>query len=259
MESGRICAFVPARAGSQGVKGKNWRELGDKPLLNWTLDFALSCQDIAEIYLSSDSQEVFQVARSRAIKSEEFRNLEEDSLMYLRDRLYFHKRRSAQAQTLSLISEVLFDFVTVNKLREKFEFLLLLQPTSPFRKISELNEIKRLTCKKGWSSIVSLRDIGGMHPDRMYKVVENQAMPFVDQTLGDNRPRQLLERLFIKDGAYYLLRIENLLKGIMLGERIIPFIREGLLTINIDTEEDFFFAETVASNLVSKKINYDDL
>ena len=226
MDERRICAFVPARGGSQGVKGKNWRDLGGKPLILWTLEFALSSNAISEVYLSSDSETIAHIGSSGKIGVETFVDLPEDSITELDKNFYFHRRRRDQAQTLSLISEVLFDFVKRNKLWERFDFLLLLQPTSPFRSEEEIDRLLDLLQTDGWSSIVSLKDIGGMHPDRMYKLEDGIATPFSDQSLGDNRPRQSLEKLFIKDGAYYLLRIENLAREIMLGNRILPFFRE---------------------------------
>jgi CMP-N-acetylneuraminic acid synthetase len=87
----------------------------------------------------------------------------------------------------------------------------------------------------------------------MYRIVSQWATPILDQKLGDDRPRQSLERLYIKDGAYYLLRTENLLNKTLLGNKILSFERQGLWTVNIDTEEDFAFAEFAAQKLGFKK------
>ena len=100
---------------------------------------------------------------------------------------------------------------------------------------------------------MSMKDVAGMHPDRMYRISDKLAVPFLSQDKGDNKPRQSLERLYIKDGAYYLLKTENLKSRVMLGDLVIPFIREGLCTINIDTLEDFSLAEYYATEFFNVK------
>jgi CMP-N-acetylneuraminic acid synthetase len=56
--------------------------------------------------------------------------------------------------------------------------------------------------------------------------------------------------MFIKDGAYYVLKKENLKNQIFLGKEIVPFFRSGFKTINIDEENDFELAELVYSNWI---------
>jgi|GEM_PF-242322 len=250
MTPGKLVAFVPARGGSQGVKGKNWRELGGIPLIKWTLDFALTSDCIEKIILSTDSPEICEIGSEGQLKSLRFSNLDEDAIVQVSKKVFIHKRKVEQAGVYSLISEVLFDYTHKNRLNEENAELLLLQPTSPFRYSVEFEKLLDLShLQSGWSSVVSVKSVGGMHPDRMYKLSSDWAIPFLDQSLGDNRPRQLLESLYIKDGAYYLLKTENLLNRVLLGNRILAFMRSGLRTVNIDTEEDFTYAEFAARAL----------
>jgi CMP-N,N'-diacetyllegionaminic acid synthase len=250
----KVCAFIPARGGSQGVKGKNWRMLGGLPLVNWTIEFANSLNSIEKIFLSTDSSQIAEVSTNGALTPLDFLSLPENSLSQISEKMHLHKRCAAQAGTLSLISDVLYEFTLQNRIYEEYEYLLLLQPTSPFRSAIELGRLLELASQQSkWSSIVSVKDVGGMHPNRMYRIVSQWATPILDQKLGDDRPRQSLERLYIKDGAYYLLRTENLLNKTLLGNKILSFERQGLWTVNIDTEEDFAFAEFAAQKLGFKK------
>jgi CMP-N-acetylneuraminic acid synthetase len=57
-------AFVFARGGSKGLPGKNIRKLGDKPLLAHSIDCAKSIPEISQIFVSTDNQEIAQVATS---------------------------------------------------------------------------------------------------------------------------------------------------------------------------------------------------
>jgi CMP-N-acetylneuraminic acid synthetase len=124
-----------------------------------------------------------------------------------------------------------------------YKYLWLLQPTSPFRENLEFLTIDQVvsTLTKSnteWSSIVSFKSTNGYHPDRMVKKIGDYVVPIIDQTNGDNVPRQALDTVYIKDGGFYVLKKENLDKKIMLGDRIIPFMREGLKTINIDSLDE---------------------
>lgn len=240
-----LVAFIPAREGSVGVKGKNWRNLAGTPLIKWTLDFALKAPTFKKIVVSTDSAAVCEISTDSIITRTKFNDLPEASLTQISEKLFLHKRPSKQAQTLSLINEVLFEFVATNRIFEGVDYLMLLQPTSPFRNQEELGKILVHLGDSNWSSVVSVSDVGGMHPDRMYSISHNRAIRLVSQIGSDNMPRQLLDKIYIKDGAYYLLRMDNLRNNIMLGNEILPFIRSGYSTINIDSEKDFILAEYV--------------
>ena len=57
-----IIALIPARAGSQRVKGKNIRELGGKPLIAYTIEAALAVKNIDRVIVSTDSDEIANIA-----------------------------------------------------------------------------------------------------------------------------------------------------------------------------------------------------
>ena len=61
----KIVAFVPAKGTSSRVKSKNMRILGDKPLFLHMLDTLLSCSNVDEVYLDTESDEVFSLATGR--------------------------------------------------------------------------------------------------------------------------------------------------------------------------------------------------
>jgi len=59
----RILCVVPARGGSKGVPRKNLRHVGGKPLLVWTLEQALSARPAMDVVVSTDDEEIAEVAR----------------------------------------------------------------------------------------------------------------------------------------------------------------------------------------------------
>jgi len=60
----KILGLIPARAGSQRVKNKNIRDLGGKPLITYTIQAALKSKLIDKVVVSTDSDEIAQIARN---------------------------------------------------------------------------------------------------------------------------------------------------------------------------------------------------
>ena len=56
-------AFIFARSGSKGLPGKNIRPLAGKPLIAWSIEHALSVKRIDRVIVSTDSEEIADVAR----------------------------------------------------------------------------------------------------------------------------------------------------------------------------------------------------
>jgi len=59
-----ITAFIFARGGSKGLPGKNIRLLAGKPLIGWAIEQALSVPDIERVIVSTDLQEIADIALS---------------------------------------------------------------------------------------------------------------------------------------------------------------------------------------------------
>ena len=59
-----ICCVISARGGSKGVKGKNIRSFLGKPLIAWSIEQALLCPEINRVIVSTDSEDIADIARS---------------------------------------------------------------------------------------------------------------------------------------------------------------------------------------------------
>lgn len=65
----KIYAFVFARAGSKRLKNKNLLDLAGKPLVQHSIDFALSADFIDRVFVSSDSEEILEIANNRGAEA----------------------------------------------------------------------------------------------------------------------------------------------------------------------------------------------
>lgn len=108
--------LIPARGGSKGVSGKNIKWLGDKPLIQYTIDFARSFVPDHQICVSSDDEHIIQVVEEIGLNVP-------------------FKRPPHLAEDDSSMQDVIvhaLDFYENNK--DAYKHVILLQPTSPFRK-----------------------------------------------------------------------------------------------------------------------------
>ena len=64
----RILYLIPARAGSKGLPGKNTRLLGDKPLVAYSIEFALNnCKEGDALCISSNDDDVIAIANKMGV------------------------------------------------------------------------------------------------------------------------------------------------------------------------------------------------
>ena len=121
--------IIPARAGSLRLKNKNMLKIKGQTLVEKTIIFSKKIKKIDKIIVSSNDPKV--LAYSKIFKN-----------------IYFLKRPQKLSSSKSLIIDTL---IYLNKLfKEKFENILMLQPTSPYRSLNLVNYhwIKFVTKKK---------------------------------------------------------------------------------------------------------------
>ena len=58
-----MIALIPARGGSKGIPKKNIRQLGDKPLVQWTIEAAMQADLVESVILSTDDDEIADICR----------------------------------------------------------------------------------------------------------------------------------------------------------------------------------------------------
>ncbi len=249
-----IVALIPARGGSKGVKNKNLRRISGSSLVQIATKFALDNKSIDRVIVSTDSIEIaseFLVAS----KKSEFLGLAEGQSMFVEERLTLHKRRSVHATDKSLTVEAVFDVIENQELGLK-DWILLLQPTSPFRSEKELEKMLQFTREKNSDSCVSAKIFDSPHPDKAFQLGEDLRISLANiEKLS--RPRQELGLYYVFDGSYYLATCDSIINHkSFISPRTVIFVREGIRTLNIDNAEDMEIALLVSeSNFFKLEIN----
>ena len=132
---GRVLAIVPARGGSKGVPRKNVRPLGGKPLLQWTVEAARASVHIDRLVLSTDDDEIARLGRTIGIE-----------VPFM---------RPSAAASDEATADAVIDHALAS-LDEPFDYLVLLQPTSPLRSATDIDGCLDLLAASDADSCVSV-------------------------------------------------------------------------------------------------------
>ena len=225
----KILAIVPARCGSKGFLHKNIAKIGDKTLLELAVNVGLSCDVVDDVYISTDCVEYEQIALKAGAKSLGLRP------EYL---------ATDTAKSIDAIIDVL------EKIDVMYDYVILLQPTSPLRRPDDIKNMIQKIIENDSDASVSVVQLDEPHPYKLKSIdKEGYITPFIDGAISEI-PRQLLPKVYALNGALYITKVSVILKDkTFLPKHTIPYIMDKL--INIDTEEDFIFMETM---LKSRKI-----
>ena len=229
----RVLAVIPARSGSKGIKFKNIKRLSDIPLICWVNKAIKKINFIDRTIVSTDHNKIKQIAINC--------NLD---VPFMRPKNLSGDRVS----DLSVLNHALDKMEKIDS--TIYDIILLLQPTSPFRKPKHVIGCVKMLINKNLDSVwtVSKSDLK-MHPLKQLKVSKKLLLNYYDSKGEKIIARQQLKTLYHRNGACYAFTRNCLKKQKrVLGLRCGALITEDL--INIDTQEDFQFAE-----FLSKKRN----
>ena len=222
----KTLAIVPARIGSKGIKQKNIKEILGKPLIEYTLEQIRESKLIDDFIVSSDSDYINQIGNRYGAISNGIRP------KYLSD---------DKALTIDVVK---YELNKIKNVLEKYTHIILLQPTCPLRKSVNIDQsIIKLQEKEG-NSLISVVEVKSYHPLRMKLVHNDRLYNYVDTGYEDMRPRQELPKVYIRNGAVYLAKIDDVLSlSTFSNPDCISYIMNEEESVNIDSENDFFLAE----------------
>ena len=156
-----------------------------------------------------------------------------------------------QAQSAPVVIDALYRMEEINNI--KYDAVLMLQPTSPLRTSKHIEKALDLFFSQECDSVVSVVSVGGTHPFRMKRLVDDRLVNYIDQGHEDMRPRQELPQVYIRNGAIYATLRDVLIDGdSFVGENSYPYVMSKEKSINIDTLSDLYLAQTYINNAKNK-------
>jgi len=226
----RILAIIPARGGSKRLPRKNILDLAGKPLIAWSIEAALSSKYIDRVIVSTDDEEIAGISRKYGA-----------DLPFMRP----NKLATDESSSVNVVLHA------INMLKEKgegYEYIILLQPTSPLRTKKHIDDVIELLIAKKAECIVSICEVD--HPIEWTGVLpDSQSMnSFFPKKLQGKRSQDFQTRYRI-NGAIYIVNAKQALeqKSLILNELSYGYIMQRKDSVDIDEDIDFKIAEVIKS------------
>ena len=219
---------IPARGGSKGVPRKNIKVLGDKPLIQYTIDAAKGVFDDEFICVSTDDFEIKSVVEQLGLK-----------VPFLRP----NELASDTAGTY----EVLLHAISYYESKGYFpDTLILLQPTSPFRTSAHIKEALKLY-HKSIDMVVSVKETKA---NPYYILFEEDSNGYLKKTKEANfTRRQDCPKVWEYNGAIYIINVKALkASAISQFTKVCKFEMDETSSHDIDTLLDWRIAEIIIND-----------
>lgn len=215
MTNPSVLAIIPARGGSKGIPRKNIKYLAGKPLIAWTIEEAKKSKYISRLILSSDDDEIIEVAKKHKC-----------DVPFKRPAELAQDNTSGMDPVLHAIEQC-----------PGYDYVLLLQPTSPFRTVEDIDRCLEKVFQNKWSFCVSV-SVASESPYWMYSLNENSLTPLLESDVSATR--QMLPSPYILNGALYVGETKRFLKEKeFLNSETKAFVMSKEHSYDIDEPIDF--------------------
>ncbi|MCT7593292.1 acylneuraminate cytidylyltransferase family protein [Aliarcobacter butzleri] len=224
-------SIIPARGGSKGLPGKNIIDLAGKPLIAWTIEASLKSKYITKTIVSSDNNNILEISKKFGLET--IKRPDELAL--------------DTTPTEPVIEHVLKSLENI----EQYDYLILLQPTSPLRDEKDIDSAIKLLIQKKVSALISTKEID----NKILKAFKNNENGYLEGIANNKYPfmrRQDLPKTFMPNGAIYIVSVKDFLKTKRLfTDKTISFEMSEEKSFDIDTKEDL----NKCNDILNRNIN----
>ncbi|MDD5370415.1 MAG: acylneuraminate cytidylyltransferase [Anaerolineaceae bacterium] len=226
-----ILAVIPARGGSKGILRKNIRDFAGYPLIAYSIAAALRSQSVTRTIVSTDDEEIAEIARS-----------------YGAEVPFLRPAEFAQDNTLDLpVFQHALGWLAENQ-GYRPKVVVQLRPTSPVRPPDLVDRaVNTLLSNLAADSVRGVVP-AGQNPYKMWQLdASGQMLPLLQVagiTEPYNAPRQVLPPVFWQTGHIDAIRPAVILEqGSMSGQTVFPVMIDPRYTVDLDNPNDWQRAE----------------
>ncbi len=234
IKKNKIIAIILARMGSKGLKNKNLKKLGLYPLVAWPIKSAKKSKYVDKIVVSTDSKKIARISKKYGAE-----------IPFLRPK----KISSDKSSSFDAIKHCLNYFQNTN---QNFDYIVLLEPTSPFTSYKDIDKAITLLLNKSKSfdSLVSVYPAINEHVEFIYKMEKNNKLKKINNSKKKFIRRQDISKYFYLDGSIYISKVKNYLKNkSFIGKKTISMVMPKIKSMEIDDHIDLFIANASLSIL----------
>ncbi|HEY9262200.1 acylneuraminate cytidylyltransferase family protein [Chitinophaga sp.] len=215
--------IIPARGGSKGIPGKNIKLLNKKPLIYYSIDIARMLTHDDNICVSTDDQEIINKVKDYGLK------------------VPFKRPAELATDTIGTYDVCLHALDFYEKKGQYHDIIVVLQPTSPFRKVSDVRKALDLYNAE-LEMIVSVKETTANPYYLLFEENENGFL--VKSKPGDFVRRQDCPKVWEYNGAVYVINVEAIKsKSISQFERIKKMEMDEYASVDLDVPLDWLWAE----------------
>ena len=219
-------AIIPARGGSKRLLRKNVKELSGKPLITWTIEAGLESSYIDTVMVSTDDNEIADISAESGAE------------------VPFIRPSSLSTDVSSSVDVIRHAIEFYEKCEKKFDYIVLLQPTSPLRNANHITEAIELLIMKKADAVISV--CGVEHSPLWSNTLpaSGSLASFIKDDVKDVRSQDL-DTYYRLNGAIYIVRASKFLElnTLFLKDNIYAYKMESSDSVDIDNLNDFTYAE----------------
>lgn len=228
MQNYKVLGIIPARAGSKRIPNKNKKKLNGKELIRYSIEAALQSQLLSTIVISSDDTDILNIAS-------EYSNV-----------ITIHRPEEISGDQAPAITYVKHTLTTLNK---AFDYIAIIQPTSPFTHSEDIdNTIRLLVDNQSADSAVSIMKLDhSIHPLKLKIKTDNHTLlPYLEEENGRMAAYEL-PKIYVRNGSVYVSKMDVIQKGQIIGNICLGYEMPSERSIDINNPIDFEFAEFLIS------------
>lgn len=221
-----VLAVIPARGGSKGIPRKNIKPLGGKPLIQWTIDAAKHSKHLDRIIVSTEDPEIARIS------------------LHFGAEIPFVRPSNLATDDTPGLAPVLH---ALEQLPE-YEWVMLLQPTSPLRITEDIDSVFELCQESGAPAAVSLSAVSE-HPYWTYRMGSEGCMESFIVNRPDILRRQDLPPAYCLNGAIYLARTDWLSEQeSFITPETLGYVMPPERSVDLDSPLDWQWLEFLLEN-----------
>ena len=219
----RTLVVIPARSGSKGLPDKNIKVLNGKPLIHYSIEVAQQIFDNEDICISTDSDKYIKIAEKTGLR-----------IPFVRPEILSTDNATTQDVLLHCL-----DFYEQKGVF--YDYILLLQPTSPFREKKHLEDIL-MENNEDCDMIVSVKETDS---NPYYVLLEENEEGYLKKLMkGEFTRRQDCPKVYEYNGSMYLIRVSSMKEKLVSSfTKIKKYEMHSKYSLDIDNQLDFDFAE----------------
>ncbi len=217
--------FIPARAGSKGVPGKNTKDLLGKPLIAYTIESALTSKVFDYLIVSTDCEDIARVAQEAGAETP------------------FKRPAELATDTAKSMDALQHALTWCEEQGKHSDWVMNLQPTSPLRNSEDIINACALMIQRRAGAVVSVCE-ADHHPWWSNTLPGDHCMEHFIRPEILNVNRQSLPKYYRLNGAVYLAEWDLLRQQkSWYGKNTYAYIMPKERSVDIDTALDFAWAE----------------